>query len=240
MSAGMTETFAAALRAELVEHVAATPVRKGFRRRRHYPLVALVVAAVAGGGVAVATQLGTLLPGADKVTAIGTPVVTKAVGTKTIELGAPPAGANRIDLRFRCLTAGNFVFPDGAGVACTSAARSDVTYHLALAPGEHTIKISVTPARALWQLEASYVHSVGTSWGVNAKGQTYGVRNSHGTPDLLAVIATNGAVGYAYSDQLIVSQPKNPAQAAHWHPVKKLIRVYQADGKTVIGQYSVG
>ena len=240
MSAEMTETVAAALRAELVEHVSATSERKRSRRRRRYPLLAVGVAALVGGGVALATQVGDLLPGGDKITTLATPIVTKAEGTKQIDLGSPPPAANRIDLRFRCLSAGKFVFPDGANVVCTSASRSDVTYHLALAPGEHTIRMSVSPAQARWLLEASYVHSVETAWGVNANGQTYGIRNSRGTPDLLAVVATNGAVGYAYSKELTVPQPKNPAEAAHWHPVKRVVPVYQPDGTTVIGQYGIG
>jgi hypothetical protein len=113
-------------------------------------------------------------------------------------------------------------------------------YHLALAPGQHSVRITVNPARARWQLSIGYVHSVETAWGTNAKGETYGVQNSRGVPDLVAVIATNGEVGYSYFKQILGPQPTSPAEAAHWHPVPRLIPVYQPDGVTVIGQYRAG
>lgn len=239
MSAEMTESVAAALRAELVEHVSRTASRKRFRWRRRYPMFALI-AAFAGGGVALATQLGNHLPGSDQVTSVSTPIVIKAEGTKTIELGKPPTGANRIDYQLRCLTAGTFVFPDGAREICTSGDNSVMKYHLILAPGEHSVKVTVNPARARWQLAVGYVHSVETAWGTNARGETYGVQNSRGAPDLIAVIATNGRVGYANFKQIVGPLPSSPAQAAHWHPLPRLIPVYQADGVTVIGQFRAG
>jgi hypothetical protein len=234
----MTESVAAALRAELVEHVSRTAPGKRFLRRRRYPLFALIAAAVAGGGVALATQLGNHLPGSDQV--VSAPIVVKAEGAKTIELGKPPADANRIDYQFRCLTAGTFVFPDGVREVCTSGEHSLISYHLVLAPGQHAVRIAAHPAQARWQLSIGYVHSVETAWGTNAKGETYGVQNSRGVPDLIAVTATNGDVGYAYYHQIIGSWPTSPAQAAQWNPVPRLIPVYQPDGITVIGQYRVG
>lgn len=240
MSVGMTESVAAALRAELVDHVSKTATGKRFLRRRRYPLFALLAAALAGGGVALATQLGNHLPGSDQVTVVSTPIVIKGEGSKTVELGKPPAGANRIDYQFRCLTAGTFEFPDGASAACTSGYKPAMKYHLMLAPGEHAVRIMVTPARARWQLAIGYVQAVATGWETNANGETYGVQNSRGVPDLIAVLATNGDVGYAYSKQIFGPFPTSPGQAAHWHPVQRLIPVYQADGVTVIGQYRVG
>lgn len=42
-----------------------------------------------------------------------------------------------------------------------------------------------------------------TPLGVNAKGETYGVESpENGTPDLIAVVATNGQSGYAYARDL--------------------------------------
>jgi hypothetical protein len=236
----MTESVAAALRAELVEHVSTTATGKRFRWRRRYPLFALIAAAVAGGGIALATQLGNHQPGSDQITNLSAPIVVKAEGSKTIDLGKPPAGANRVDYQFRCLSAGTFVFPDGASETCTAGENSAMTYRLFLAPGEHTVRVSVTPARARWQLRIGYVHVVETAWGINAKGQTYGVQNSRGMPDLIAVIATNGQIGYSYSLQVIGPLPTSPAQAANWHPLPRLIPVYQADGVTIIGQYRAG
>lgn len=240
MSTGMTESVALAMRAELVEHVNRTAPGRPFGRRRRFPLLAVGIAALIGGGVAAAAQLGVFLPGSTKVTALGGTVDVKAAGSKTIELGPPPAGANRVDYRFYCLSAGSFVFPDGAHETCTSGDNSVLAYHLILAPNEHSIRVTASPAQARWRLIAGYVHSTITAWGINAKGQTYGVQNSRGVPDLVAVIATNGRVGYAFFQQIVGPAPTSPAQAAHWHPVSRLIPVYQPDGTTVIGQYRTG
>jgi hypothetical protein len=240
VSTEMTESVATALRAELVDHVSRTATRKRFWRRRRYPLFALIAAAIAGGGVALATQLGNHFPGSDQITNLSTPIVVKAEGSKAIELGQPPAGANRLDYQFRCLTAGTFTFPDGARETCNAGDKSVMTYRLFLAPGEHTVRVAVQPARARWQLRIGYVHAVETAWGINAKGQTYGVQNSRGMPDLIAVLATNGRVGYAYSLQIVGPLPTSPAQAVHWHPAPRSIPVYQPDGVTVIGQFRTG
>jgi hypothetical protein len=43
---------------------------------------------------------------------------------------------------------------------------------------------------------------------VNADGHTFGVANSHGIPDLLAVSATNGEQGYVYASRLQCAQPE--------------------------------
>ena len=80
----------------------------------------------------------------------------------------------------RRATAGDFTFADGAGVHCDRAdvgrPSAQVTYTMKLGPGQDSTRI--------------------IAWGVNARGQTYGVQNQHGTPDLIAVIATNHHTGY--------------------------------------------
>lgn len=240
MSMQMDETFAAALRDALVDHVTAgRRPRRATLRRWRWPTLGVVVLAAAGGGTALAVQLASPAPGGDNVTPLAASTTVTATGTRTIELGPPPAGANRINIRFRCLSAGKFTFADGAGVLCDSSDTAHgglTTYHLPLTPGQHTTIISTSP-QARWTLTATYVAAHTTPWGVNAKGETYGIVNGQGMPDLVQVIANNGKIGYAYRDQILGPQPTSPEQALRWHPKRRAIPVYESDGRTVIGEY---
>ena len=63
------------------------------------------------------------------------------------------------------------------------------------------------------------MHLQSTAWAVNAKGDTYVVENGHGTPDLVAVEATNGSTGYAYATDLARAEGPtftSPADALAW------------------------
>jgi hypothetical protein len=77
---------------------------------------------------------------------------------------------------------------------------------------------------------------------VNADGLTYGVPNDQGTPDLVAVFATNGKTGYVYAKDLNEPSPANPSQALQWQnsPLVTIhLPVYEPDGKTQIGVFDV-
>src|SRR5471030_4639 len=97
--------------------------------------------------------------------------------------------------------------------------------------------ITTTPD-ARWRLIATYASVTTTAWGVNASGQTYGVQNKHGIPDLIAVTATNHRSGYVYADQLNTPSPKTPSQAiAQNNAPPRTLTVYQSDGKTPTGKF---
>lgn len=242
MTVRLEETFATGLRATLVAEVTANH-RTPRRVRPRVLAAALGVAAIVGGGAAVAATVLTGPPGSDTITAVAPVVTVTGTGTQTVALGDPPAGATRIELRLTCLTPGRFVFADGAGVRCgPSDAGSDVTtYSLPITPGQQSTTITAGPNER-WHLVAQYVNDAPTAWGVNADGKTYGVPNSHGTPDLIAVAATNGQHGYVYATELQAaqSQPTSPAQAATMEPATVGIPVYTSDGHTVIGQFVIG
>lgn len=76
------------------------------------------------------------------------------------------------------------------------------------------------------------------TWGVNANGQTHGVANDNGTPDLIAAIATNGKTGYVYAHDL--EQPAPTALQSGTPPGQtRTIPVYTSDGHTEIGQFLI-
>jgi hypothetical protein len=248
MSAHMDETFAAALRDLLVEHVQHTDGRRRWfagRRRWIAGTGAALVLAATGGGIAYATgALTSPQPGGNAISDLATPVSATGIGTETVELGARPTGATSIYMAFTCLTAGDFTFADGASVDCDSAdvgrRSAQVTYTMKIASGRDSTRIDAT-AGARWRLLATYVSVTTTAWGVNASGETYGVANQHGTPDLVAVIATNHRTGYVYAHQLYSPPPKTISQAlAHNHAAPETLTVYKPDGKTPIGRFVVG
>lgn len=235
MTVKMDEAFASSLRAALVEHVETSPaVRR--RTRWHVIIGAGIGALLVGGGVAVAT--GVLpLPGADMVTPLASSVTQTGSGTGTIELGNPPAGATVIDIKLTCLTAGTFVTDDGASMVCTGADSGSGTmgWQVPVQGGQHTTAIHAG-AGERWRVVATYSAVTTTSWGTNADGLTYGVANDRGTPDLLAVIATNGKTGYVYSRDLQVPEPTGlQTGASTSKPIQ--LPVYTSDGHTVIGEF---
>lgn len=243
----MNEPYAAALRDLLVEHVqgAGSPGHGSSRSRRWLIRAAVVLVLAAGGsGIAYATGAWTTPPGGKRITDLASPVTAVGTGTQTVDLGPPPRGATAINISFTCLTAGTFTFADGADVQCDTAdaARQShqVTYTMPITRGRNGTTITATP-HARWRLIATYASVTTTVWGVNASGQTYGVQNQHGIPDLIAVIATNHRSGYVYANQLNPPPPKTPGQAITQNNAPpRILTVYQSDGKTPIGKFVVG
>ena len=96
------------------------------------------------------------------------------------------------------------------------------------------------------------------SWPRNAHGQTYGkLGNSPVQPDLVEVVGIDktgaSVIGYVFSKQLTEAEnnggppPTSPAQALKqqkaWqakHPNGQKLPVYQNDGTTVVGVFTVG
>ncbi|WP_426940008.1 peptidase M56 family protein [Pseudarthrobacter sp. S6] len=239
------DAFSDALRAELVSQVnKESPVVKRRRTRVWLGTGALAGAGLLGVGAAAAGLF--VIPGGEKVTPLASPVTTTYTGTATVELGTPPAGTTGIQMEFRCLTPGWFEFPDGAAASCSEAdAASDRLgwsgYTISLAPGQDSVTIK-TNTEARWQLTAEYVKQERTPLGVNSKGETYGVESQeNGTPDLIAVMATNGQSGYAYASDLYGGpMPTSPEDAvknfSSPRPPRE-IPVFQSDGETQIGGF---
>ncbi|WNM24430.1 hypothetical protein [Demequina capsici] len=78
------------------------------------------------------------------------------------------------------------------------------------------------------------------------RGETYGVDADDAHPDLIAAYATNGKVGYIRRTELEAVQgplPTSPAEAAARMqdptPGTGSIPVYESDGVTVIGEFTI-
>ena len=239
------DRFSDALRAELVFRVKKeTPKAKRRRTRVWIGTGVLAGAGMLGIGAAAAALF--VIPGGEKVTPLASPVTTTYTGTATVELGTPPEGTTGIQMELRCLTPGLFEFPDGASSSCSEQdAASDRLgkggYTISLAPGQDSVTIKAGP-EARWQLTAEYVKQERTPLGVNAKGETYGVESQeNGTPDLIAVMATNGQSGYAYATDLYGGpEPSSPEDAAKNFSTSRPpheIPVFQSDGETQVGVF---
>ena len=185
------------------------------------------------------------LPGTDAITALAAPVIVERSGEAVVELGAPPRDANGISLQLTCLSNGTFAFADGAVEVCHAGASGNAAVAevaatvLPVQSGQHSTTIRAA-AGLRWQLNATYVKRTPVPLGVNASGQTYGSTANGASPDLVAVVATNGKQGYVYATGIAAPQPANPSQALAWQQSPqpaKVVPVYESDGKTQIGEF---
>ncbi|MGN6220578.1 MAG: hypothetical protein ACTHNQ_13835 [Microbacterium sp.] len=247
----MSPEFASAFRARLVEHVTAATLPK---RRRHVLLAGGIALALVVGGTAAAAATGLLpLPGGTATTELTETVSGTFTGTAALDLGPRPASATGAAVSLTCLTPGTFVFDDGASVTCTTP--TDITHPTtyivpADAITDTRVEITATPD-AVWTLTASWVEEETTPWAVNNGGDTYGVINENGEPDLIAVITTDNKPGYVRRDDLndadgttAAESFTSPEDALRWQEenvgIVHYIPVYESDGETQIGVFQVG
>jgi hypothetical protein len=233
--------FDRALRQVLLDQVRNSPQREPRKRRR-----LLLAGALAGagmlGGVGVATAGFLTLPGVPTTTVLTSASTAVYQGTATVDLGQAPAGTTGIEVELTCFTKGRFVFPDGASVSCSTVDPGTPgawsKYIVPFDPAVQGMTITTDPGNR-WQISARYIAQAPTEWKINAKGETYGVEVvGRGTPDLLAVIATNGAKGYVYSSQMKETDPASPEEAAKNLPKpQREIPVYLSDGTTQVGVF---
>ncbi|UOR01631.1 hypothetical protein MUN77_16180 [Leucobacter allii] len=248
----LSPEFAAALRGALVERVAraARPRRRRLLAGAGIGLVAVLV----GGGAAVATG-ALVLPGGNEVTELAGPAAGAFEGSGELVLGAPPAGANAVEVEFTCLSAGHYSFPSESpdpsrpadpevltGIECTVPDEAPVTGLVPLAAIEGQSLTVETDPGARWTAEARYVRMETTDWGVNGSGVTFGLHNERGDPELVAALATNGRPGYVYAEDVQGETPASPEEAAELTGKgleDRVIPVYEADGITVIGEFVI-
>ncbi|WP_131685164.1 peptidase M56 family protein [Pseudarthrobacter sp. YALA5] len=249
------DQFSKALRAELVTRVQkASPARRRKRARLWLGAGALAGAGILGGVGATAAGLF-VTPGGQQVTPLSSPFAGTYEGTATVELGEPPEGTTGIEIELTCLTPGILKIGErGASTSCTMADLASgphTTWGISpWAPGQDTLTIT-TGAETRWKLTAKYVNQETTDWALNADGNSYGMQNENGAPDMISVVATNGTRGYVYRTELeeadgtaAIKTFRSPEEALAWQEARGneaiAIPVYDVTGKTVIGEFVIG
>jgi hypothetical protein len=245
----MDDTFGQGLRSVLVKQVnEASPARV----RRHRWWVGAGIFAGVGliGGVGAAAAGFFTEPGADVVTQVAASAEGVHTGTQTIDLGPAPEGSTHISTELTCLSAGTLYWEDGASMGCGADDIESwpALYTMPLQPGQHSTEIRTSAPDVRYRLKATYVNQTPTEWAVNENGDTYGVENEQGAPDLMSVFATNGKVGYAYTEELNEANGSSveftsPAEALAWQDARRgksfSVPVYESDGETVIGEFVI-
>lgn len=244
----MDPIFASTIREALVAEV--NKSRPPLWRRRRFWIGGLTIAGVLGASAGAATAGLLLLPGAPQLVALGEAVEGQGVGPGSVELGAAPESATSIGLEIWCVTAGTFTFNDGSTFSCAvTEVGQGVTLTMPLSAGEHAVTID-TEVGGGWRISAAYVNSTTTPWAVNGRGDSYGVANESGSPDLLAVETTDGQLGYVYADELAEADGTaaaegftSPEEALEWQQSmagkRIIVPVYAHDGITKIGDFVV-
>ncbi len=207
-------------------------------------------------------------PGSPMIVALGDPVTVAFDGATTVALTSRPVSATHLRVTVSpavtsdddsAASGGRFTYGTDAGGNNPSGSwtASDIAggtaggwYDFPLDDSVTTLYLSSDGAHAVATLQ--YLTHVPTDLGVNANGDTYGVTgSSHGEPDLIAVVATNGQYGYVYRSELEDADGtaaargfSSPGDALAWQQTgagaTHVIPVYEADGTTKIGEFQVG
>ncbi len=91
-------------------------------------------------------------------TAVADPVSGTYTGTRTIELGAPPAEATHIYLELTCLSAGTILVQDGDEVTCTDPdeGTTRILSSSPLSPGQDSVQVTAKDPGVSYELKAVY------------------------------------------------------------------------------------
>jgi hypothetical protein len=254
MSPVMSEEFRQALRTELVHRAERAQANT---RARHWRWITggTLGLLLAGGATFAAADLFNQ-PGAPVTSTVADEVTVTGAGTRTIGLGPAPGSATGVWVDIRCLTAGSFdLGAGGASLTCTDVdagteqGRVFGSFPMSVLRGD-TFTLTAD-ADAKWELTVAYVEEELTDWASNESGQTYGVENPDGIPDLIAVVATNGREGYVHRAELeeadgtaAAHEFTSPEDAIKWQEERAgktfTVPVYEADGITQIGEFVIG
>lgn len=230
---------------------------------------------VLGGGLTAAAAAGLLdwpfsvnapLPGGEIVTMLppeavgrddgdlpaeGLLVDQTGAGSAQVTLPSPPSEATHVSVQITCLSAGTISFGthplNSPEIICEQGDDPASTWYDFPVNGQDSIFLT-SAADVRWRIAAVYVAREATDWGVNAKGETFGVANENGTPDLIAVLTTEGRPGYVYTAELAeidgtaaAKEFTSPADALRWQEEQRgkrlSVPVYLSDGETVIGEF---
>lgn len=233
MSQDMHPAAAETIRAELAA-IGTGRSRLQQRQRR----VRMTSSLIAVAAVAIITSAAAIvaagLPGSTTTSAFGEMTATATyTGPAVIDIGRAPEGANAVIVDITCMNdVGMVTAPTDegdAGFHCRDNRGRTAHFLNGQLPavGTTTISIGASPGTQ-WKATVQYASASTSDWAVNANGQTYGVENASGHPDLVPARADNGRKGWALFSQ--------------WYEAEKpeTVNVYESDGTTVIGQAEVG
>lgn len=208
-------------------------------------------------------------PGAPVVVLLGEPLTVAFSATATVPIAARPEAATHVrvtvvptrsssgdgvddvggSLRFGTDSGGNNPSLSWTAADLAPGADSSTWYDF---PLDATVSHLYLDGTGTAVVTLQYVTHVPTRLGVNVAGMTYGVAGSdQGEPDLIAVVATNGADGYVYRTDLeetdgttAAERFTTPEDALAWQEahagVLHVLSVYESDGTTQIGEFRVG
>lgn len=246
----INETFSRGLRDALVRQVEETQ-RGTWRRRRRWQVGAGIGAvAVLAGGAGAAAAGFLHIPGSDIVSNMAEPAKDTYSGSTVIELGVPPESATHVSIELTCESTGTLYWEDSASMTCDEGElNASAMTSLPLEPGKQTTEIRTDDGDVQYRAKVTYVNHTLTDWAVNENGETYGgIKNDGSQPDLQAVFATNGRMGYVYTTELDEAGGSrnftSPEEALAWQESMKgktaTVPVYEFDGITVIGEFVAG
>lgn len=113
-----------------------------------------------------------------------------------------------------------------SGLSCRDGGSVRIPDGALPASGSSTFGVQASPGTE-WTATLQYASTVTSAWGVNAKGQTYGVENDSGHPDLVPATADDGTRGWALWDEWAAAEQSGT------------VDVYASDGTTVVGHARV-
>ncbi|UXN26651.1 hypothetical protein N8D74_07160 [Curtobacterium flaccumfaciens] len=225
MTNDMRPEAAAAVRSELA---AIGTGRSALQRQQRRARIAISVASVAA--VALTTSAAALvaagLPGTTTTAAVGHTTTATHTGPARIDIGAAPDDAGAVIVDITCRNdVGMVQVPTVGGGASGLSCRDEGTMRVVdgRLPKDGTTTFSIEASTGTtWTATLQYATAVTSEWGVNDKGQTYGVPNASGHPDLVPGTADNGREGW-----VLWSEPDGG-------------NVYESDGTTVVGHWTAG
>jgi hypothetical protein len=257
MSPQMSADFTDALRTALVTAVTETPAQHRKRQRRPWLIGGAIAFAALSLGTATAVAV-TTIPGAPIIQPVADAVAGEYTGSAVITLGTPPAEATEVRLFITCLSEGNIAAEGWGSTQCEKASLGYAAPNVIDIPESHSVAVTADDGMR-WSFEAVYLSVADTDWAVNENGQSYGApRETAGAPvleenypDLVPVVASNGLNGYVYKKELddangttAMREFESPEDALRWQEkfgdVSTTIPVYQEDGETVIGDFTIG
>ncbi|MDY0891490.1 hypothetical protein SOM11_08035 [Frigoribacterium sp. CFBP9039] len=229
MNIDMRPDTSAAIRAELAAIGTKHSVLQRRQRRTR-----LARAALGAGAIAVATTAAALFvagaPGSTVTAALGDTTTATHTGPAVVDIGQAPSTAGAVIADITCLSDSGVVqvpTGDGSTASAIHCSQSPTgTMHVIdgqlPAKGSSDFRVDASP-ETKWRAALQYASTATSKWEVNARGQTYGIENRNGHPDLVPYATDSGEQGWALWDDAYGEEMTGP------------INIYRTDGVTVIG-----